>query len=55
MSVDDIMAASKETRLEIRVSQDQLKALKEAAQKQGIPHARLVRQFIEQGMLNLGP
>ncbi len=45
----------KDARLELRVPQDQLDALKDEAKRQGIPHTRLVRQFIEQGMQALQP
>ena len=45
----------KDARLELRMPQDQLNALKAAAKKQGIPHTRLVRQFIEKGMQGLVP
>lgn len=40
----------KSARLELRIPEEQLDALKGLAKKQGIPHTRLVRQFIEQGM-----
>ena len=40
----------KDARLEIRLPQDQLAALKETAQKRGILHTRLVRQFIDEGI-----
>ena len=43
----------KSARLEVRVAPDQLAALKDAAKRQGIPHTRLVRQFIEQGIQSL--
>jgi len=44
----------KSARMELRLPEDQLKALKQAAKQQGIPYTRLytrlVRQFIDQGM-----
>ena len=40
----------KSARLELRIPAEQLALLKQIAEKQGIPHTRLVRQFIEQGM-----
>jgi predicted DNA binding CopG/RHH family protein len=43
----------KSARLELRIPAEQLALLKEMAEKQGIPHTRLVRQFIEQGMQTL--
>jgi predicted DNA binding CopG/RHH family protein len=43
--------AKKEARLELRLPSDQLIALKAAAQKMGIPHTRLVRQFITEGLM----
>ena len=43
--------AKKEARLELRLPSDQLDALKSAAQKMGIPHTRLVRQFITEGLM----
>ena len=45
----------KDTRLELRLPRDQLAALKLAAKRQGIPHTRLVRKFIEDGMRGLEP
>jgi len=45
----------KSARLELRIPAEQLALLKEMAEKQGIPHTRLVRQFIEQGMQTLRP
>ena len=45
----------KSARMEIRLPEDQLTALKEIAQQQGIPYTRLVRQFITQGMEALHP
>ncbi len=44
----------KAARLELRLPDEQLAALKQAAKKQGIPYTRLVRQFIDQGMRKLG-
>lgn len=41
--------------MEVRLPRDQLDALKAAAKQQGIPHTRLVRQFIDQGMRSLDP
>jgi predicted DNA binding CopG/RHH family protein len=43
--------AKKDARLELRLPPDQLTALKAAAQKMGIPHTRLVRQFITEGLM----
>ncbi len=43
----------KTARLELRLPEDQLSALKKVAKKQGIPYTRLVRQFIDQGMQGL--
>ena len=43
----------KSARLEVRVAVDQLAALKDVARNQGVPHTRLVRQFIEQGIKSL--
>ena len=40
----------KDARLELRLPEDQLAALKALAKKQGIPHTRLARHLIEQGM-----
>lgn len=45
----------KSARVELRLPEEQLKVLKQAAKQRGIPHTRLVRQFIEQGMRSLGP
>ena len=36
--------------LELRIFAEYLALLKETAKKQGIPHTRLVCQFIERGM-----
>ena len=44
---------NKDARMEIRLPRDQLDALKKAAQQQGIPYTRLVRQFIDEGMRSL--
>jgi predicted DNA binding CopG/RHH family protein len=43
--------AKKDARLELRLPPDQLMALKAAAKKMGIPHTRLVRQFITEGLM----
>lgn len=43
----------KDARLEVRLPHDQLTALKAAAKREGIPHTRLVRQFIDQGIADL--
>lgn len=45
----------KSARLELRISEDQLAELKRVAKEQGIPHTRLVRQFIDQGMQAMRP
>lgn len=42
--------ARKDARLELRIPGEQLSALKSAARRAGIPHTRLVRRFIEQGL-----
>lgn len=47
--------ARKDARLELRLPETQLDALKTAAKKAGIPHTRLVRQFIERGLEGLRP
>ncbi len=43
----------KDARLELRLPQEQLDAVKRAAKERGIPYTRLVREFIEQGMRSL--
>ena len=43
----------KTARLELRLPQEQLDAVKQAARARGIPYTRLVRQFIERGMQEL--
>ena len=43
-------AKKKDARLEMRISQAELDALKVEAEKRGIPHSRLARMFIEQGL-----
>ena len=43
----------KSARLELRLPEEQLKAVKRAAKQRGIPYTRLVRQFIDQGMRQL--
>jgi predicted DNA binding CopG/RHH family protein len=43
----------KSARMELRLPQDQLDALKQAARQKGIPYTRLVRQFIDEGMRSL--
>jgi predicted DNA binding CopG/RHH family protein len=40
----------KDARLELRMPQVQLTALKALAARRGIPYTRLVRQFIDQGL-----
>ncbi len=40
----------KTARLELRLPQEQLEAVKQAAEARGIPYTRLVRQFIEEGL-----
>jgi len=45
----------KSARMEIRLPEDQLIALKKIAKQKGIPYTRLVRQFITQGMEALHP
>ena len=43
----------KTARLELRLPQAQLDAVKAAAERRGIPYTRLVRQFIDEGMRGL--
>ena len=43
----------KKARLELRLPQEQLDAVKREAKARGIPYTRLVRQFIEQGMRSI--
>jgi predicted DNA binding CopG/RHH family protein len=45
----------KDARLEMRISQSELETLKEEAKRRGIPHSRLARAFIEQGLRTLTP
>ncbi|MEM0899522.1 MAG: CopG family antitoxin [Pseudomonadota bacterium] len=40
----------KDARLEVRVAGSQLDALKAAAKAKGVPHTRLARKFIEDGL-----
>ncbi len=40
----------KNARLELRLPEEQLHAVKQAAKQLGIPYTRLIRQFIDQGM-----
>ncbi len=40
----------KDARLEVRLPEDQLAALKDAAKNEGLPTTRLVRRFIDDGM-----
>jgi predicted DNA binding CopG/RHH family protein len=42
--------SKKEARLEVRIPETQLAALKTIAKREGIPHSRLVRQFIAEGL-----
>jgi predicted DNA binding CopG/RHH family protein len=46
-------AQKKDARLEMRISQAELDSLKTEAEKRGIPHSRLARVFIEQGLRSL--
>lgn len=46
-------AKKKDARLEMRIAQTELDALKEEAEKRSIPHSRLARIFIEQGLRQL--
>ena len=48
-------AQKKDARLEMRISQAELDSLKTEAEKRGIPHSRLARVFIEQGLRSLTP
>lgn len=45
----------KDARLEMRISQVGLDMLKVEAQRRGIPHSRLARTIIEQGLKHLSP
>ncbi|ARE42531.1 hypothetical protein RGUI_4214 (plasmid) [Rhodovulum sp. P5] len=45
--------AKKDARLEMRISQAELDALKAEAKRRGIPHSRLARHMIEQGLRQL--
>lgn len=47
--------AKKDARLEMRISQAELDALKQEAKRRGIPHSRLARHIIEQGLQQLRP
>lgn len=40
----------KDARVQLRLPEEQLAALKQAAARRGIPYTRLVRQFIDQGL-----
>ena len=46
-------AKKKDARLEMRIAQTELDALREEAEKRGIPPSRLARIFIEQGLRQL--
>ena len=48
-------AQKKDARLEMRISQTELDALKSEAKRRGIPHSRLARIMIEQGIRQLTP
>ena len=48
-------AKKKDARLEMRIAEDQLKALKTAAKAQGIPYSRLARMIVEQGIKAMQP
>lgn len=48
-------AQKKDARLEMRISQDELDVLKSEAKRRGIPHSRLARMMIEQGLRALPP
>jgi predicted DNA binding CopG/RHH family protein len=43
--------AKKEARMEVRLPRHQYEALKRLAKDEGIPHSRLVRRFITEGMM----
>lgn len=45
----------KDARLEMRISQSDLDVLKSEARRRGIPHSRLARTIIEQGLKHLAP
>jgi predicted DNA binding CopG/RHH family protein len=45
----------KDARLEMRISQAELGMLKAEAQRRGVPHSRLARTIIEQGLKHLTP
>lgn len=52
---DFAFAQKKDARLEMRISQTELDALKIEAKRRGIPHSRLARIMIEQGLRSLSP
>jgi predicted DNA binding CopG/RHH family protein len=43
--------AKKEARMEVRLPQHQLDALKRLAKEEGVPHSRIVRRFITEGLM----
>ena len=45
----------KDARLEMRISQAELDTLKAEAKRRGIPHSRLARHIISQGLQSLSP
>ncbi len=48
-------AQKKDARLEMRISQAELDILKARAKEMGIPHSRLARMMIEQGLQSFAP
>ncbi len=48
-----LLPKKKDARLEMRIAQAELDALKPKAERRGIPHSRLARIFIEQGLRQL--
>ena len=48
-------AQKKDARLEMRISQAELDILKSKAKEMGIPHSRLARMMIEQGLQSFAP
>jgi predicted DNA binding CopG/RHH family protein len=46
-------AKKKDARLEVRLSQDDLNILKEAAKIKGIPYTRLARQLMREGLAQM--
>lgn len=53
--IESLELRKKDARLELRLSQHQLDALKSAAKEQGIPYTRLARLIIERGLQAFRP